>query len=231
MDVVVPTQADVKTIRQGREKQPVVVIDSFFESPDDLVEDAEFLHFSRFGEHYPGVRARVPEQILSGMVERVERAAADVFGVRALSVIDAFYSLVTTRPEALNPIQRMPHFDGVEHERLALLHYLVRDDRGGTAFYRHRSTGFESVDAERLPSYRQALEQDLANGFPGPGYIAGDTDLFEEIAVHRGIFNRAILYRSNTLHCARLPTDTLFTPDPGSGRLTINIFLTGDRIG
>ena len=174
------------------------------------------------------MRARVPEQLLSDMVDRVEQLAADVFNVRSLSVLDAFYSLVTVRPAELTPTQRLPHFDGVEGERLALLYYLSRDDRGGTAFYRHRSTGFESIDATRLPTYRRALEGDLAHGaLPDSGYIAGDTDLFEEVAVHRGLFNRAILYRSNTLHCARLPSDTAFTTDPAAGRLTVNIFLTG----
>lgn len=214
--------------RQGTERQPVVVFDRFVDRPEDLVEDAEFLSFSRRGEHYPGVRALVPAPVLDAMVDQVRGVAAEVFGVAALAVVDAFYSLVTVRPEALTPIQRLPHFDGVEGERLALLHYLGRDDRGGTAFYRHRTTGYESVDAGRLPGYRRALADELARGtLPDPAYIAGDTDLFEEVAVHRGLFNRAILYRSNTLHCARLPLDTVFSADPAAGRLTVNTFLTG----
>ena len=225
-----PTSINLKLRRHGKEEQPVVIIDDFLASPEELVEDAAFLKFSRFGEHYPGIRARVPEQAASGMVNRVRQAAADVFGISALSVIDAFYSLVTTRPEDLSPIQRFPHFDGVEKERLALLHYLVRDDRGGTAFYRHRSTGYESVDAERLPSYRRALASEVSSRSPDPGYIAGDTDLFEEIALYRGVFNRAILYRSNSLHCARLPVGTRLSNDPVTGRLTINTFLTGTAL-
>lgn len=218
----------MKVTQQGSERQPVVIFDDFVEHPDDLVEDAAFLQFGRLGEHYPGVRARLPESVTDAMVEKVGQAAADVFGVRAATVMDAFYSLVTVPPGELTPIQRLPHFDGVEGERLALLHYLGRDDRGGTAFYRHRATGFESVDAARLPAYRRALAEELAGGpAPDPAYIAGDTRLFEEVAVHRGLFNRAILYRSNTLHCARLPVDTVLSPDPASGRLTVNVFLTG----
>lgn len=49
--------------------------------------------------------------------------------------------------------------------------------------------------------------------------------MFEQIARFDGPFNRAILYRSNSLHCAWLPSGTAFDADPRSGRLTLNTFL------
>ncbi|KIU29960.1 hypothetical protein SR41_01685 [Sphingomonas melonis] len=211
--------------RHGAEEQPVVVIDGFADAAR-FRDDAAFLSFAPIGPHYPGIRAVVAPPMLRDPLARLAPIAAEVFGEGALEVVDAFYSIVTTPPTALTPIQRLPHFDEVSPRRLALLHYLSPDESSGTAFYRHRSTGFESIDAARLPAYRTALDADLAaHGLPDAAYIAGDTPVFERIALHQGRFNRAILYRSNTLHCAHLPDTLSFDPDPETGRLTVNSFL------
>lgn len=215
----------VEVIRHGDEQQPVVVIDGFAEA-SRFVEDAEFLAFRPIGPHYPGVRAVVSAPMMREPLTMLAPVAAEVFGVQALSVVDSFYSLVTTPAAALAPIQRLPHFDEVSPQRLALLHFLSRDETSGTAFYRHRATGFESIDAARLPAYRAALDADLArHGVPEPGYIGGSTAVFEQLAVHAGSFNRAILYRSNTLHCAHIPSSMTLSSDPAEGRLTVNTFL------
>ncbi len=218
----------VRVIRHGREAEPVVVIDAFAPDPQRFIDDAAFLGFRPIGEHYPGIRAAVPHALLAPLLATLAPVIAEVFGLMQTEIADAFYSLVTTAAADLTPIQRLPHFDGVEPERLALLHYLTPVGAGGTAFYRHRATGFETVTAARLPAYRAALDADLRrDGLPPPGYIAGDTPLFERIAAHDGVFNRAILYRGNTLHCADLPPDMPLIADPQAGRLTVNTFLTG----
>lgn len=220
------TNWQLRVDRFGVEQQPVVVIDNFAPDPRRFTDDAAFLSFRPIGEHYPGVRAIVAPVMLRDLLDALAPVVTDTFGIAAVAVIDAFYSLVTTPSAALAPIQRLPHFDGVEHGRLALLHYLSTDARGGTAFYRHRSTGFESVDAARLGAYRAALDADLRRaGLPDPAYIAGDTDLFEQVARFDCRFNRAILYRSNTLHCADIPGDMMLSSDPSLGRLTVNTFL------
>lgn len=225
-----PPHWSLSVVEQGAEREPVVVIDGFADDPERLIGDASFLAFRPIGPHYPGIRAEVPPAMLDDLLAPLGPVIADVFGEPATDVLDAYYSLVTTRPADLAPIQRLPHFDGVERERLALLHYLARDERSGTAFYRHRGTGFETVNADRLGGYRAALDADLRReGLPPADYIAGDTPIFERIAVHQGRFNRAILYRSNTLHCAFLPPDLTLSADPMAGRLTVNTFLTGRR--
>lgn len=217
----------ITVTRHGREDQPVVVIDAFADA-EALREDAGFLSFVPIGEHYPGIRAQVSPAMLRPMLATIAPVAAEVFGLTDLDVVDAFYSLVTVPPSALAPIQRLPHFDEVSPSRLALLHFLSPDESSGTAFYRQRSTEFESVDAARLPAYRAALQADLArHGLPDAGYITGDTPIFEQVALHRGRFNRAILYRSNTLHCAYIPPGLALSDDPLSGRLTVNTFLDG----
>ena len=214
--------------RHGTEQQPVVVIDGFAPAPDRFLDDAEFLSFRPIGEHYPGVRAPVAAPMLRPLLAALAPVAQEVFGLSGLEVVDAFYSLVTTPPAQLAPIQRLPHFDEVSPSRLALLHFLARDESSGTAFYRHRTTGFESVDAGRLPAYRAALDADLKrHGLPEPAYIGGDTPVYQQLALHHGRLNRALLYRSNTLHCAFIPPGLPLSADPATGRLTVNTFLDG----
>lgn len=219
----------VSVLPHGNEQQPVVVIDGFADA-DRFLDDASFLSFRPIGEHYPGIRAVVAPAMLRELLARLAPVAQKVFDITALEVVDTFYSLVTKPASALTPTQRLPHFDDVSPTRLALLHFLSRDEGSGTAFYRHRTTGFESIDAARLPDYRAALQADIArHGLPDPAYIAGDTPLFEQVAMHEGRFNRALLYRSNTLHCAAIPPAMTLSDDPLSGRLTVNTFLDAAR--
>lgn len=210
----------------GTEREPIVIIDNFASDPDGLREDAAMLAYAPMGIHYPGIRAAMPYAVTRRMIATIGPIARDVFDAESLDLTEAFYSLVTTRPGDLTPIQRLPHFDGVEPTRFALLHYLSPAAPGGTAFYRHQSTGFETVTTQRLPAYRAALESDLARtGIPAPGYIDGDTAVYDQVSRVEGRFNRAILYRGNRLHCAWLPQGTSFDDQPAAGRLTANLFL------
>ena len=214
--------------RIGREGVPVVVFDTFVARPELLVDDASMLGFAPMGVHYPGVRAIVPQALVKRFVDPLAPLIEEVFGLRACAVLDALYSLVTMPPDGLTPIQRLPHFDGVEPERLALLHFLTEAPASGTAFYRHRATGFETVTAARLLEYEPTLAEEIRrDGVPDASYIKGDTALFEEVAVFEGRYNRALLYPSNALHCARIPDDMVFSADIETGRLTVNTFLSG----
>ena len=49
--------------------------------------------------------------------------------------------------------------------------------------------------------------------------------MYEQLALHRGRFNRALLYRSHALHCAFIPPELALSADPARGRLTVNTFL------
>ena len=210
----------------GAEASPIVVIDNFAAAPERFIDDAECLEMMPMGEHYPGLRAHVPRRLLEPLLAGLALIVGDIFGAGALAIEDAFYSLVTVAGHALKPIQRLPHFDGVEPDRLALLHYLSPAGAGGTAFYRQRSTGFESLSAERLPAYRRALDADLQqHGIPSPGYIGGGTDIYERLAAWPGAFNRALLYRGNLLHCADIAAGLALPANVRNGRFTVNTFL------
>lgn len=220
----------VRVERIGHEGEPVVVIDNFSPCPEQLVEDAATLTFTTRGQFYPGVRAPVTPRYFEGLAPLLAPVARDVFGYRRrLGVNGALYSLAVTPPDELALPQRIPHFDGVAEGMIAIIHYLAPGDMGGTSFYRHRSTGFETVNAARHRAYLDALEADFAaHGAPPLGYIAGDTPIFERIARFAPAWNRALIYRSSLLHCAAITDDTVLSTEPTKGRLTVASFLSAE---
>lgn len=206
----------------------MVVVENFSPHPERLIAEAEHLRFETMGEFYPGVRAPVTPAYFEGLAPVLAPVMRDVFGARErLGFSRALYSLATTPPAGLTLAQRIPHIDGVEEGMIAIIHYLAREPRGGTAFYRHRATGFETVDAARHRRYLDALRADFAaHGEPAPAYIDGDTPIFEQVARYDAVFNRALIYRSSLLHCAVLPNDGALPADVRKGRLTVASFLS-----
>ena len=212
----------------GREGQPLVTIDGFSPAPDALRAAACNARFEAAGQHYPGIRAPLPETYLREQLPVIAKAVRGVFGrYGAIEVIDASFSIVTTPREALTSAQRMPHCDAFTPDRIALVHYLSPACCDGTAFFRHRASGFETITETRQPAYFARLDAELGGDADVPtGYIAGDTILFERIALAEAHYNRALLYPSFLLHSGAIAPETLLSPDPASGRLTVTVFLS-----
>ena len=214
--------------RIGAEAEPVVVIDDFAAEPQSLTDRAAADSFSPRGVHYPGIRAPVQPAYLAERLDVLEPVLRGVFGLgRGAELAESAFSLVTTPPGELTPIQRLPHFDTTDGKRLALLHYLCGPEKGGTAFYRHRTTGYETVSHERLDTYDAALRTDVAKHGVPHGYTRASGPIFEQTANVEARFNRMVIYRSRTLHSGQIPDDFTFSTDPRQGRLTVNIFLQG----
>jgi hypothetical protein len=210
--------------RIGREGEPVVLVEDFAPDPDALRRAAVDRRFEPAGEHYPGVRAGLPAGYFDGVRDTLAIVFGEAFGATSgVRVIDARFSIVTATADALTLAQRLPHVDAIEPGRLAMVQYLGADDLGGTGFYRHRSTGFETIDAARAARYFAALRDETAL-HPPQGYIAGDTPLFERIDSVPARFNRAIFYRSRLLHSGGIAPDATLSADPAKGRLTVTAF-------
>lgn len=211
----------------GDEHEPVVIIDNFAPDPERWIEDAARSRLEVVGEFYPGLRARAPVAYFDGLKPVLARVAREVFGhASGIKLVRALYSVATSHSGQLTLPQRIPHVDDLATGALAVVHYLSREDFGGTAFYRHRSTGFETIDASRHASYMSALMADFAtHGEPAPAYIDADTPIFERIARYDCVFNRALVYRSRLLHCGTLPNGFDLPADPRTGRLTVASFL------
>lgn len=222
-------QAAIRVEHQGHERQPVIVIDDMLAEPERWRTAAAAARYGRIGPHYPGVRAHVDAGDARAMRDELAGVIGDAFGLDPVPpVLECFFSIVTTPPQALAPIQRLPHVDGLEPDRIAILVYLSGAEQGGTAFYRQRATGFETVDGPRFPAFEAALRAGVAeHGLPPPAYIAGDTPLYEQIAAYEARSNRALIYRSHALHCAAIPAGIALPADPARGRLSVNAFLFG----
>lgn len=221
-------QPSIRVDHIGQERQPVVVVENFSPHPERLVEDAATRDFKVMGAFYPGVRAPVSPHYFEGLAAVLTPVMKEIFGAETRIDFDrALYSLATTAPDELGLAQRIPHIDGVEPGMMAIIHYLSREDLGGTAFYRHRSTGFECVTADRHRDYLDALRRDFdRHGEPPAAYIAGDTPIFEQTAAYEPAFNRALIYRGGLLHCARMPAEAALSSDVAFGRLTVASFLS-----
>ncbi len=211
--------------RIGNEAEPLVIVDGFASDPDDLRSAAEGAVFGSAGQHYPGVRAALPDSYLRDQLPRVARALGRDFGpCRRIRVVDAQFSIVTITPDALDIRQRLPHVDAYGRDRIAMIHYLSPTNRDGTAFFRHRDTGFETIDETRAPMFFERLGREV-EAMPPQGYIAGDTALFERTALVEAAYNRAVLYRSYVLHSGAIPRNAVISADPAVGRLTVTAFL------
>ena len=139
----------------GAEQAPLLVIDNFIADPDRLVRKAAGRQFTVPSRFYPGIRAEAPPSYRQLIETRLRNELFEHFGLQGASLRFSMshYSLVTTPPEKLTAIQRIPHVDSLNGTGLATIHYLFKTDLGGTAFYRHRKTGFEYVDETRADTY------------------------------------------------------------------------------
>lgn len=214
--------------RIGHEAEPVVIVDDFAPDPDGLRRFAQACRFEPAGDHYPGIRAALPKHCLKAVADPMALIFREAFGVTGrVRVLDASYSIVTEAPSALTLAQRLPHVDATAPGRLAMVHYLGAETFGGTAFYRHRSTGYETISEGRSAGYFASLKHEIAL-HPPQDYIAGDTPLFERIGGVEARFNRAVFYRSHLLHSGAIPSGARLSADPAQGRLTITGFFAAD---
>lgn len=222
--------ARIRIVSVGRSREPVAVVEEALLDPEAAVEQAARLGFEAADEGrggYPGLRAKAPQTLAGLLVEGAMPLIERVFGLKraALSKVDASFSIVTAAPEALHPMQRIPHIDTRDPRRIAILCYLARHSIGGTAFFRQDSTGLEQVGPDSFDSYEAARRADLALLPPGGGYPGADMPGYSETAHFEARFNRMLVYRSCSIHSGTIPPDTPLSADPRLGRLTVNLFL------
>ncbi len=220
----------VRTERVGREQNPVIVIDDFLSNPDALVSfAASQAHFAPPANWYPGLRAQpLPQAYVMEVIRALHVVVGETFDLPTQGNVDtnAYFGLATAQPDALSIVQRLPHFDAPNIRQIAVLHYLCEASQGGTSFYRHRATGYESIGEARQRAYFDCLKQELtALGPPQARYMSGDDERYEEVGRFDAKFNRAIVYRSCVLHSANVNPALGLSADPRAGRLTANVFL------
>lgn len=212
----------------GEERQPLLVVDDVLDDPDAMIEAARAADFySPPHTNYPGLNANLPEAYYRTVVTTLRGPIAAVFGLPAEALLKyfGFFALATTSARDAQPVQKIPHHDAPDPGRLAMVHYLCRGDHGGTGFFRHKATGFESVDHDRHATYVAIAQAQLAERGVGTSAYAGD-GMADYDLVHRVdcVFNRLIVYRGHVLHSALLAPEA-GKADPAQGRLTANGFI------
>jgi hypothetical protein len=183
--------------------------------------------------YYPGVRRMISRRDVEAddYVERTCREAAQfvagAFDVESFDLVEASFSMVTSRPDGLSPPQRAPHFDSPDQKYYALLHYLRVPPGSGTAFFRQRSTGIERVTEANVATFVRTAETEAALLPPDSGYITGSDAFFEQIGAVEAVPDRLVIYQGSLLHSGIIPKDMNFSADPREGRLTANLFVRG----
>lgn len=212
----------------GNESIPVLIVEGLDQATEPLRKAARQGRFKATSTYYPGVRAPAPRAYAEQLAKLLEGPVREAFGWQDdnLAVMECDFSLVTTPPGDLSLFQRLPHFDGTSDDVLAVLHFLCDGDHGGTSFYRHRSTGYESISPDRWQAYDEALRADIERlGEPDARYRDESDSIYERMATFDCRPGRALVYRGTTLHSGRIPPDHGLSDDPSSGRLTVNTFI------
>jgi len=230
-DFSLNARAPARTLAVGNEREPLLQIDGLLRAPDSLIDfaaaEGQFAPVYGPDGGYPGLRAEAPLDYVRSVVQALDPSLRQTFGLGAVKLgrAECSLSLVTLTADELVPSQRAPHIDTTNPLQFAFLHYLCAADFGGTAFYRHRTTGFETLTPERLDSYLAAREiEEREEG--ELGYIASDNVHFEQTAAVAAAPNRLVIYRSRLLHSGQIAPDAPLSADPRAGRLTANIFVT-----
>ena len=218
----------------GMERRPLAVVEDFALDPEALIayaENGEPLRAAR-GDFYPGIRKPAPAQYAADICARYGDVLRERFALPAHSVPRVIFcalSITTIEPHRLRPVQRVPHFDTSAANQLAIVHYLCGPEHGGTSFYRHRSTGFETINQERIQHYSATLKREVMTEYAPPAkYMDGDNPLFARVAIYEARCNRALIYPGNALHSGDIRR--LLSPEtsPRAARLTVNSFVRFD---
>lgn len=206
----------------------MLVVDNFLDEAEALVGFAmEYGEFGPGGDYYPGIQSKVPAFYTQALYTYLRDIISNTFAIQAqdISYSKSMFSMMLVPPQKLAATQSRPHTDSLLSNQLATVHYLCTPDKGGTSLYRHRATGFESLDPNKFSQYEKFLAEEQKDTSWQQKYICGSNQYYEEIAHYESNFNRLIMYRGNCLHSASVPDTLSLVPNPARGRLTLNTFI------
>lgn len=222
-----PNGIELTIERVGNEQTPVVMIDNFPvlpERPTSLDGFAPDEH-----SYYPGLRKVLPKSYVVKALQSIYMALYDIYQVpkhKQLKVLDNYFSLITTQPQELELLQRLPHFDSTHEHYFAVLHYLDENPHGGTGLFRHNQTGFESIIEANIEQYLETCQQEITEyGEPAQLFPSQSTQQFELYYQIPYKPNRVAIYPGKLLHSTIVNVATDVSDNLAGGRLTSNIFI------
>jgi hypothetical protein len=224
--------ASVSSTRVGECPVAVTVADNVLLRPQQLAEFGLGLQFFEDDSNlYPGIRARLPAEFsrpfhawltntlrCTGVLEESSYVHEDA----------SFFSIVNKNRANLLPLQRIPHYDSTDPRVFAAVIYLFDRANSGTSFYRHRTTGYETIGDDNKDNYRIALNRNMKNlGPPAREYTNGSNAFFERTHSVDSAFNRIVIYSGNVLHAADIDGSLFTGNDNSQWRLTISSLVKG----
>lgn len=231
-DFSINPDMSIETIYAGNELEPIIIVDNLLRCPEALLQFAEsgYPFQKDVKDFYPGIRKALAPAYAENIYRHLMETLWTYFSSKPtvnLKLLSSVLSLTTTAPKDLRPIQSVPHFDSFLAHNIAGVHYLCAAQFGGTSFYRHNSTGFETMDAQRIQQYAPKLKREVMQASTDSfEYINGDTGIFTRTASIEAKFNRAIFYRSNILHSGNIQSESGLSENPRTGRLTANTLIS-----
>ena len=236
MGNVINQNLKVQTETFGAERNKVIIVDNFVRDPWLLVDYAASARFLaspmlRQRKGYPGVKAAMPKPEAEALIKGIEGLINTEFSIPSTAQINppsASLCLMTVPEMQLGPYQTIPHFDTSRQSFFAALLYLCGEEHGGTGFYRHNSTGYESISPEHSDNYLDSCFHELNNKKIRKRYFSESDEYYTKIGFVPAVYNRLVVYRGCLLHSANLTSLISLNPDPRVGRLTANIFLNFD---
>ena len=219
--------ASISSVRVGQCAVAVTVADNVLLRPQQLAEFGLGLTFVEDdGNLYPGVRARVPAEFSRPFHAWLTHTLRCTGVLEASSYVHedaSFFSIVNKNRANLLPLQRIPHYDSADPRVFAAVIYLFDRANSGTSFYRHRTTGYETIGDDNKDNYKIALNRNMKNlGPPAREYTNGSNALFERTHSVDSAFNRIVIYSGNVLHAADIDGSLFTGNDNSQWRLTIS---------
>jgi|SaaInl5LU_22_DNA_1037371.scaffolds.fasta_scaffold00401_10 hypothetical protein len=214
----------------GQEKTPIFILDNFLQNlSQSMLQNLEQLVFEPSNTFYPGIQAKLPDKYILTVANAIVPLLYKIYEIPIdykVTFFDSYYSLITSEPRSLSIEQQIPHFDGTDKYRFALLHYLSEKSHGGTAFYRHVNSDFERINEFREVEFLRLVSHYYKNNPPKEQrYINDNNTQFTKIGEIPFVQNRLAIYPGNLLHSGLINPSTDIQESPASGRLTANIFL------
>ncbi|PKI16484.1 DUF6445 family protein [Colwellia sp. 12G3] len=231
-DFSLNNQANLTKHIIGDEEIPLLIIDNFANSVTDLIDfsgDGSAFQADK-NNFYPGKRKLMPSDYGEQICRQYLPQFHSFFGCSQTSVAKTVISALAvadTPVNKLRPMQMLPHIDTPQSNQFAVVHYLCSKEHGGTSFYRHKETGYQTITQDRLYHYaNQVKKEAIANQIhKKPKYMHGSDKLFEQLYSVEARMNRAIIYPSNLLHSGNVNAALGLSSVPQKGRLTIGSFI------
>ena len=221
---------DIQSVAIGEHQ--AIIVDDFLVDPHQMLEIATRSAFAPYPnleskKGYPGIRAEAPmdySQSIAALLVPLIQANFGVPETLPMRKSMCAFSLTTTPPGELGPLQCTPHFDASTPHHMAILLYLCDGNHGGTGFYRHNATGLQQITETTREYYLDTYYAEINARRPAQRYFDDSDTQFTLLGLIPAKFNRLVVYPGSLLHSACINPAISLNANPRAGRLTVNSF-------